>query len=272
MADRYLARWQAWLAATEMKTYESVYGPVVPAATLCEPGADLRVLGIGSGSGDVDSVILKSLLQRHNSVYSRVVEPSKQMIDKYKSLVREDTSLGTVEFDWRQQTAEEYFQKKDDTKFHLIHAIHSLYYVEDHDATLWAMWEQLAVGGYMLVIMESDKSDWGKLQYKMWAEFGQGDRLKTPFRLSCDVKKWLEARGIDYVTSGDEININVTECFKEGSKAGRLILDFLTTTPDVSAYPEIKSMALEHIRCNSSVIDEQMIFKGIDEVIAFRKK
>ena len=71
--------------------------------------------------------------------------------------MREDTSLGAVKFDWLQQTAEEYFQTKDDTKFHLINAVHVLYYVEDLVATLRNMWEQLADGGYIFIAMQSGK-------------------------------------------------------------------------------------------------------------------
>ncbi|XP_066280272.1 histamine N-methyltransferase-like [Branchiostoma lanceolatum] len=273
--ERYVAGFRAFRAVLERgkDNLQLSYGSKVPDSTLCEAGTDVRVLGIGSGSGEVDSAMLKRLLQRHSGVYNRVVEPSGEMIEKYKALVREDTSLGAVKFDWRQQTAEEYFQTKEDTKFHLVHAIHVLNNVEDHDATLRNMWEQLTNGGYMLVAMESDKSDWGKLQYKLWDDFGQGDRLKTSFRTSGDVKRWFDTAGIGYVTSEDEVSVNVTECFKDDSESGMIILDFLTKTPYVSSEPEIKSMALEHIRCNSSVVDDKVIFKVIKEVvIAFRKK
>ncbi|XP_066275896.1 histamine N-methyltransferase-like [Branchiostoma lanceolatum] len=135
---RYLARFRSFLAAIEtgVENYFQSYGLKVPDCLPCEPGADVRVLGIGSGSGEVDRAVLKKVLQRHNRVYSRVVEPSKDMIKQYKELVRVDTSLSAVKFDWRQQTAEEYFQTKGDTKFHLIHAVHVLYHVEDIHATL----------------------------------------------------------------------------------------------------------------------------------------
>ncbi|XP_066280277.1 histamine N-methyltransferase-like [Branchiostoma lanceolatum] len=108
--------------------------------------------------------MLKKLLHRHNSVYNRVVEPSGEMLGRYKALVREDTSLGAVKFDWRQQTTEEYFQTRGDTKFHLVHAVHVMYYVEDIQTTLRNMWEQVADDGYMLVAMKSDKGDWGGLR------------------------------------------------------------------------------------------------------------
>ncbi|XP_019647409.1 PREDICTED: histamine N-methyltransferase-like [Branchiostoma belcheri] len=274
--ERYVAAWQIARAALEIKREDRQlsYASKVPDSIQCEPGAALRVLGIGSGSGEVDSAMLKKVLQRHKTVYNRVVEPSGEMLERYKTLVREDKSLGAVTFDWRQQTAEEYFQTKEDTKFHLVHAIQVLYNVEDHHATLRNMWEQVESGGYMLVAMESDHSDLGKLHYKLWDEFGQGDRLKTSLRSSGDVKQWLDARGISYVTwENINVNFNVTECFKEDSEAGKMLLDFLTLTPYVSSDTKIKSMVLDFIRCNSSLADGKVIFKASsDVVVAFRRK
>ncbi|XP_019642590.1 PREDICTED: histamine N-methyltransferase-like [Branchiostoma belcheri] len=222
--------------------------------------------------GEIDSVIVKKLLQRHNSVYNRVVEPSGEMIERYKSLVREDTSLGAVKFDWRQQTVEEYFMTKDDTKFHLIHAIHVLYHVEDLHATLRNMWEQLADGGYMFVAMESEENGWAKLWHKLTETFVQGDRLKTSLRHSGDVKQCLDAMDISYVTSEYETSVNVTECVKEDSETGSLLLDFLAQTPDMYNEPEIKSLALEHIRGNCSVIDDKSLLQSIEEIIVAFKR
>ncbi|XP_019632069.1 PREDICTED: histamine N-methyltransferase-like [Branchiostoma belcheri] len=113
--------------------------------------------------GEVDSAILRKILQRQSSVYNRVVEPSEEMIKGFKALVQHDTSLGAVKFDWRQQTAEEYFSRSDGTKFDLAHAIHVLYHVEDHHATLRNMWEQLAEGGHLLPFFLRTKEARGKL-------------------------------------------------------------------------------------------------------------
>ncbi|XP_066279131.1 histamine N-methyltransferase B-like [Branchiostoma lanceolatum] len=252
--------------------YSLSYEGKVPDSVLCDAGTDVRVLGIGSGTGNMDRSILKKLLKRHASVYNRVVEPSEEMIAQYKTLAREDKSLSAVKFDWRQQTAEEYFfQTKEDTKFHLVHAVHVLYNVDDIHATLRNMWEHVADGGFMMVAMESEKGQLGKLYHKMWDDFGQGDRLKTSIRTSGDVRQWLDGKGISYVTSEDEINLNVTECFKEGSKTGELLLDFMTYTPSVSDVPEIRSTVLEHIRCKSSVVDNKTMFQTIDElIVAFK--
>eukprot|EP00058_Branchiostoma_floridae_P007113 XP_002592601.1 hypothetical protein BRAFLDRAFT_68924 [Branchiostoma floridae] len=238
--ERYLAGFTSFADAFETRKdiSDRSYESLVPDTLPCGPGADLRVLGIGSGSGEAAM-----------------------------ALVREDSSLGAVKFDWRQQTAEEYFQTKEETKFNLIHAIHVLYNVEDHDATLRNMWEQLVDGGNMMIAMESDKRGMGKLWYKLWEEFGQGDRLKTELRTSGDVRQWLDTRNISYVTSVNERNINVAECFQEHSKEGSVLLDFLTKTAYVTDVPEIKSMALKYIRSNSSVVDDKIIFQSSIETI-----
>ncbi|XP_066280275.1 histamine N-methyltransferase-like [Branchiostoma lanceolatum] len=271
---RYAASFTSFLDATEMskESYYHSYESKVPDSTLCEAGTEVRVLGIGSGSGEADSIITKKLLQRHSSVFNRVVEPSGEMIEKYKTLVREDTSLSAVKYDWRQQTTEEYFQTKENTKFHLIHAINVLYYVEDPVATLRNMWEQLADGGCMLVTMESEKGDWGKLQLKLWEYFGQGDRLDTSLRMAGDVKRWLDAMGATYVSFQNKVNVNATECFEKNSEEGMLLLDFITHTPYTSDIPEIQAMALEFIRRHSSVVDDRIIFLSVEEtIVAFKK-
>ncbi|XP_078594201.1 histamine N-methyltransferase-like isoform X2 [Branchiostoma floridae x Branchiostoma japonicum] len=274
--ERYSAGFAAIKAAigkNNMAKDYLFYATKVPDCLLCEPGAELRVLGIGSGSGEIDILFLKKLLHHHSSVYNRVVEPSGEMVDRYKALVHEDTSLGAVKFDWRQQTAEEYFQTKDDTKFHLLHAVNILYHVHPLHDTLRNMWEQLANGGCMLVvIMGSDKCDWMKLWYKLWEDFGQGDRLMTSLRTSDDVTQWFDTQGIGYVTDLCENIVDVTECFEEDSETGAMLLDFLAQTPYVSSKPEIRSVVLEYIRRNSLEVDDKILFKSATEVIiAFKK-
>ncbi|XP_035695840.1 uncharacterized protein LOC118429464 [Branchiostoma floridae] len=134
------------------------------------------------------------------------------------------------------------------------------------------MWEQLADGGHMVVEIKSDNGVGGRLYYKLWAEFGDGDRLKSVFRMSCDVKQWLDKMDISYVTSEEETNIDVTECFKENSKTGMRLLEFFTLTPYIAKEPEIRSTVLEYIRCNSSVVGDKVFFKSVSEVIVAHKR
>ncbi|XP_019627789.1 PREDICTED: histamine N-methyltransferase-like [Branchiostoma belcheri] len=269
---RYLSSFRAFLDSFDVSGHGDLsYGAMVPDSILCESGEDVRVLRIGSGSGEIDSVMLKKLLQRHSSVYIRVVEPSEEMIGRYKSLVREDTGLGAVKFDWRQQTADEYFTTKEETKFHLIHAVHVLYYVKDLHATLRNMWEELADGGYMLIAMESDRSDWGKMVYRLREIFGLGGSSSALFSSPTEIKQWFDEMKIGYVTSEDEVNMNVTACFKEESEPGKLLLDFLVHTPHVSSETDLRAAALEYILQNSSMVEDKIVLKSVNEVmVAFK--
>ncbi|XP_019637254.1 PREDICTED: histamine N-methyltransferase-like [Branchiostoma belcheri] len=233
---RWEAAYKAFLAATETtrpRAYLEFLEDNIPIPTPRQEGAAVRVLSIGSGSGEVDSAILRKILQRQSSVYNRVVEPSGEMLKDFKALVQHDTSLGAVKFDWRQQTAEEYFSQSDGTKFDLAHAVHALYFVDDHDATLRNMWEQLDEEGHLFV---------------------------------------LALTGINYViTDEQEQYVNVAECFKEHSEAGRLLLDFLTQTSNVSAHPEMRSKVLEYFLRNSSSVDDKILFSTANAAIIARK-
>ncbi|XP_078697140.1 histamine N-methyltransferase-like isoform X1 [Branchiostoma floridae x Branchiostoma belcheri] len=273
---RWEVAYKAFLAATETtrpRAYLEFLEDNIPMPTPRQEGAAVRVLSIGSGSGEVDSAILRKILQRQSSVYNRVVEPSGEMLKDFKALVQHDTSLGAVKFDWRQQTAGEYFSQSDGTKFDLAHAVHALYFVNDHDATLRNMWEQLAEGGHLFVFALTDKRGLGKLYHETWKWFPHGnDRLTTTLRNSSDVTRSLDSLGISYViTDEQEQYVNVAECFKGDSEAGRLILDFLTQTSNVSAHPEMRSKVLEFFLRNSSSVDDKILFSTANAAIIARK-
>ncbi|KAI8507187.1 hypothetical protein Bbelb_145670 [Branchiostoma belcheri] len=271
---RWEAGYKAFLAATETsrpRAYEEFLEDNIPIPTPRQEGAAVRVLSIGSGSGEVDSAILRKILQRQSSVYNRVVEPSGELLKDFKAMVQRDASLGAVKFDWRQQTAEEYFSDSDGTKFDLVHAIHVLYHVKDHHATLRNMWEQLAEGGHLFVFVLSDKRGLGKMHHEKWFFPHGNDRLRTSIRTSGDVTCSLQSLGISFVITEQEQYINVAECFKEDSEAGRLLLDFLTQTSNVFAHPDMRSKVLEYFLRNSSSVDDKILFSTANAAIIARK-
>ncbi|XP_078665467.1 histamine N-methyltransferase-like [Branchiostoma floridae x Branchiostoma belcheri] len=274
-------RWSAaykelYRAVVELRLYEEFWQKNVPIPTPHREGTGVRVLSIGSGSGEVDSTILKKIMQNQSSVnvYSRVVEPSAERLREFKDLVQQDTSLSAVKFDWRQQTVEEYFSESDGTKFDLAHAIQVLYHVHDHHATLRNMWEQLADGGYLFALLLSDKIGQGKLQHEMWKWFPHEknkDRLQTSHITSGDVTRSLESMGISYVIAEGDVDINIAECYKEDSETGRLLLDFLTQTSNIHAHPKMRSAVLEYCLRNSSLVDDKVLFKARNAAITARK-
>ncbi|GCB68810.1 hypothetical protein scyTo_0005365 [Scyliorhinus torazame] len=92
-------------------------------------GSSLEVLGIGSGSGEIDIEILGKIQLQHPglSIHNEVVEPNPKQISKYKALVEEKCSGLNISFRWNQMSSEEYErqnkEKNESKKFDFIHMI-----------------------------------------------------------------------------------------------------------------------------------------------------
>ena len=104
--------------------------------------------------------MLAMLLQKYPRITNCVVEPAVDQIVQYKALVQsKGRELQGVNFDWRQQTMDQYREADSDgAKFHFINAVHSMYYVEDLDSSLTYMYDLLEPGGKLLIITISGKS------------------------------------------------------------------------------------------------------------------
>ncbi|XP_035673732.1 histamine N-methyltransferase-like [Branchiostoma floridae] len=86
---RWDAAYKVFMGACETarpRFYEEFLENNIPVPTPQQEGGDVRVLSIGSGSGEADSVILKKIMQSRSSVYNRVVEPSGEMLRDFKVL------------------------------------------------------------------------------------------------------------------------------------------------------------------------------------------
>ncbi|XP_072024605.1 histamine N-methyltransferase-like [Amphiura filiformis] len=193
----------------------------------------LQVLGVGSGSGEADYEMLKKLLPKYPKIRNTVIEPSDQMIQKYRQLVTsQQKSLSGVVFDWRQQKYADYHQDCQQagevTKFHFIHAIHSLYHVPNVDETLGALYDRMEDGGVLLVIITSEKSGinhvherFNDLQEK------EADNI-TKFVKTSEIRRAFDKRGIPCKVYPQPLKLDITKCFVDGDEDGDLLLDFVT--------------------------------------------
>ncbi|CAH1248100.1 HNMT [Branchiostoma lanceolatum] len=230
--------------------------------------------------GEADSVILRKLQEIHHNTHVIVVEPSEDYISEYKeqeALMEHEPDTGRLTFDWLQQRAEEYFSQEAGDKCHLIHAIHVLYHVDDLSATLMNMWDSLADGGSMVVMIESGESNLGRWRLKVLEALGvpEDKRMATCLRVSSDVMKILDDKNIDYsVTSTSPEDIDVTECFKEGSESGELLLDFLIQTAYVSLNPELRLVLLQYLDSPEFFpkANDRVVITQYTDVIVAKKK
>ena len=104
--------------------------------------------------------MLSELITSFPKIVNLSIEPNVEELSRYKQLVRTNKSkLSGITFTWNQQTLTE-FQKVSElsahsaTGFHLITAIHSLYY-EPLESALQYLYERLANNGILVVALDS---------------------------------------------------------------------------------------------------------------------
>ena len=101
----------------------------------------LRVLGIGSGSGENDLLIFQTMVElpilkkkKRPTIHNVIVEPSSVLLDQFKmkasSLPSSLKSIADVSFEWQQKTFSEFNQETaiGQKSFYFIHFVHSIYY------------------------------------------------------------------------------------------------------------------------------------------------
>ncbi|MEE6489108.1 hypothetical protein FKM82_015492 [Ascaphus truei] len=238
-------------------------------------GKSINVLGVGSGSGEMDLHIVLKIQAKYPDVpiNNEVIEPSSEQLEIYKELLSNTLNLGNITFAWHQKTSSEYEHEvngeKEIKKFDLIHMIQMIYFVKDVPATIEFFRSCLAPNGKLMIIVLSRTSGWNILFKK------HGSRLPTSemcFDLcSEDVTNVLDSMPVKYATYDLPTDLDITECFTEGNMNGELLLDQVTETCYFSktAPPDLKELIMEDLKSPElSVKKNGKIFLNTDlEVI-----
>uniref|UniRef100_A0A2H6N6G4 Histamine N-methyltransferase n=3 Tax=Micrurus TaxID=8634 RepID=A0A2H6N6G4_9SAUR len=215
---------------------------------------DINVLSIGGGSGEIDLEILARLQSEYPGViiHTDVIEPNAEQINSYKECVAKAPDLKNIKFTWHKETSLEYenriMDSKEMGKWNFIHMIQMLYYVKDMPATIRFFHSLLEPGAKLLIILVSGRSGWAKL----WRKYGP--RLPSNdlclYISSADVEDMLDGSGLKYQTYELPSDMDITDCFTEGSKTGELLLDFLTETYNFSktAPLDLKNELIEDLK------------------------
>ena len=110
-------------------------------------------------AGDIDINILTKLRQREQRhIQAVIVEPDPKLMGRYKARIEEPEKVQGIDFEWRQETLEE-FQKsptgQKDDKFHFINFFNTVYYLEDKEKSLRYLYDKLDVGGVLVITVMS---------------------------------------------------------------------------------------------------------------------
>ncbi|KAM9344441.1 histamine N-methyltransferase [Pholidichthys leucotaenia] len=238
-------------------------------------GEHLHVIGVGSGDGKMDLLILSEIHQKHPDkiVDCEAVEPSSQQMYAHKVSVYHNLDLIYANFKWHNQTASEFEEswkaQNLTKKVDFIHMIQMLYYVKDPEATIGFFQSLLRQNGKLLIILVSGESGWGEL----WPTYRK--ELCHPDLSQCvttkDIKSILDSKGIHYESHQLPSVMDISECFIEGNENGELLLDFLTEVANFSktAPPELKASVMETLRqpgCSQEV-EGKILFNNNLEVL-----
>ncbi|XP_073711168.1 histamine N-methyltransferase isoform X6 [Misgurnus anguillicaudatus] len=231
-----------------------------------------NVMGVGSGAGEIDLEILAQLHMKHPQVKvnNEVVEPSTDMLHKYKVLVSNTPNLDYINFTWNKMTASEFekhWQEKNlGIKMDFIHLIQMLYFVKDPEATVSFFRSLLDKDGKLLISLVSGESGWRKL----WRTYSNTEISNVSVNIG-DIKTFLDTKDIPYSKYVLQSHIDITECFTEGDEDGKLLLDFLTQVIEFSknAPKDLKKGVLDllkHPDCSKEV-DGRIMFNNSMEVV-----
>ena len=113
--------------------------------------------------------MLGKLSQHFTCINVRVLEPLEKQLVQYKASVKSKShEQRGVHFDWRQQTLEQYQQAGDPTSFHLISAVHVMYYLKNPESSLMYLYNHLTPGGMMVLVINAGKFDICKHCRRHW--------------------------------------------------------------------------------------------------------
>lgn len=255
----------------------------------------IRMLGVGAGSGEIDSKMAASIRSCFEGVYNTVVEPSSNLIYKYRQLAKTDEKLRNIGFEFHQKTIEEYWRETDalnngNTKvedgdcskgarqreinggrFHFISAVHSLYHVDNPSHVVGRLYDMLEEGGVLLVIQVAGESG----QQMVRTRF-QMIRTPSMLAISSNVVDWLNRGSNAIDTWRQENRLDITCCSDPRSHEGSLLVDFIFDVTNLrdhipdKLYREIVDFMLSE-RCSEKAADDHVLMSQQWDAVVTQK-
>ncbi|XP_054751821.2 histamine N-methyltransferase B-like [Lytechinus pictus] len=207
----------------------------------------INVLGIGTGSGEMDRKMAGIINGHFKSVRNVVVEPAEKQLAIYRSVLESDKSkFKGIDFDLRQMVFDEYREHEGEhpPKYHFINAMQSIYYIDDVNDTLRYLYASLEEGGVMLITTLSDACGF----QLVWNRFPQVQDVAGPYPGTNDIRQSLLDLNIKFEENHQRLYGDITSCFQEGSKEGELIVDFFSQIIDLrGTSPELYQEVVDYM-------------------------
>jgi len=244
-------------------------GPKI--AQMFQSKKEIRVLAVGSGTGEVDVDFLGEITRRAKevrgedySVVYQVVEPNQAEVDYFRGVVTKDDNFSKVTFKWFvgffDAFCEEFEKDQNEDKFFdFAHYVRVFYHI-DSFASLNITYDQLlAKDGVVAVVGENKGAFWPKMmiflsEHEMKHEcFTCSGPVSEAYFLP-GWKKQAEEKNWKHEVHTKKYNFNITPMFDAESKAGNYLIDFALHGKDCrnTARKEILDDFFEFLLKNSN--------------------
>ncbi|XP_038069376.1 histamine N-methyltransferase A-like [Patiria miniata] len=232
----------AWIRAKMPSLLKAVRWPVSTAEVV-------SVVGVGSGKGIMDVDVLKLVQQEcpENPLHCIGIEPNPDELARYKKTAagEKDFALGSTTFEWHEKISEEFeslLPSRPDSRYHVIHMFQMLYHVRDMEETIQNYYNKLTEGGLMVITIASkDGNDLLKAfdDYESTIPNLHDLPAQNMKRYSDDVLPILRRMAILHHSETVSYQVDVSECFVDGSLAGKMLLDFICLTNATCVYQSL---------------------------------
>lgn len=246
-----------------------------------ENNSELRILSIGSGTGEMDMKIVDMIAEelkrkkenQNMKIYVRAIEPNAASCLQFNEAVGKLNNL-QVKFDVRPETFGQYIVRAEDASFDIIHFIHSIYFIDSESAILYCLEKQMKADGCLICVF-SDHGIIADVQNQITiAQKGELAELHGDSKTSRLINS-IEKVGWKYEIIRHEYPVDVTDIIDSSGSAedGYLLLDFLTNQADFrrNAEANLVENVLEMLRNRSTIQNGRRISSKTDTLLIIHK-
>ena len=248
----------------------------------------VRVLGVGSGRGEMELEILHVAAQslhemnpNHKSDFlCCVVEPNREELEDFKSSVEPVlpshlANLANVKFEWHQETFEQYVDKQDHElrKFEIVLFVQSLYYFADFEDALVHSYEKILGDKGVIICIVLGEGSYSERFARKFHDAGKFQIPGVKYHCNEDVVAVAKKYNFPFEQYSMDFPWDLTEIFDDASELGNKHLDFITKFKNFRGTVSGREVeeVLKLLEEVSSVQDGKRIAKGKTVTVILKK-
>ncbi|NOK58904.1 MAG: methyltransferase domain-containing protein [Chloroflexi bacterium AL-W] len=216
----------------------------------------ITVLGIGVGDGEFDEQFIDLIQQKAGPLFIKytAVEPNQVQLQGFAKRL---SAMPTIQLNLQSVRAEDFVF---DQQFDIIHYIHSLYHVPEHEERL--IRESLASlkpQGCFVAALSTEQGGIYQMMHAFWNVIDYSAFTSGLFGQE-SLQKLLDQNRITYdYQRFPDIYIDVTACFDMQSELGKHLLNFVLQANIQHAPTEVYQQALAKLK--ALAYEEHGIYK-----------